>query len=117
MKETKLEKVIQLVLIVLLIALFCIPMIWASHDIHHNNLEKTPKTPQNYALTVKVVSIDRENDIVTFEDCNGFLWQILGVEDWEVEDGASLLMDSNGTEEIFDDVIISARFNNWTITK
>ena len=117
MKETKLEKVIQSVLIVLLIALFCFPMIWASHDIHHNNLEKNPETPQNYALTVKVVNIDRENDIVTFEDCNGFLWQILGVEDWEVEDGASLLMNDSGTPEIWDDVIESVRFNNWTLTK
>lgn len=117
MKETKLEKVIQSVLIVLLIVLFCIPMIWASHDIHHNNLEKTPEIPQNYALTVKVVSIDLENDLVTCEDCNGNLWQFFGVEDWEVGDSASLLMNDSGTPEIWDDVIENVKYNNWTLTK
>ena len=76
-----------------------------------------PVESQQYALTTKVVKIDRENDVVTCEDCNGNLWEFYGVEDWEVEDGVSLLMNDKGTETIFDDEIISARFNNWTITK
>ena len=101
-------------LAVILIILLIVFVIWI-HTLPQ--FYAKPVESQQYALTTKVVKIDRENDLVTFEDCNGFLWQILGVEDWEVEDGASLLMDSNGTEEIFDDVIINARFNNWTITK
>lgn len=115
--ENKLNKVIQSVLIVLLIALYCIPMIWASYDLHHGESKKTPENPQYYALTTKVVDLDLENDLVTCEDCNGNLWQFFGVEDWEIEDGASLLMNDSGTPEIWDDVIENVRYNNWTLTK
>jgi hypothetical protein len=76
-----------------------------------------PVESQQYALTTKVVDLDFENDLVTCEDCNGNLWQFFGVEDWEIEDGASLLMNDSGTPEIWDDVIESVRFNNWTLTK
>lgn len=70
-----------------------------------------------YALTAKVVETDEENDIVTCEDFNGNLWQFYGVEDWEVGDCASLLMNSKGTEKIFDDEIMGARFSAWTLTR
>ena len=66
-----------------------------------------------YAKSVHVVEIDRDADVVTFEDCNGNLWDWEGVEDWEVGDNAALLMNSKGTEKIFDDEIISAKFENW----
>jgi len=70
-----------------------------------------------YALTTKVVAIDQEADIVTCEDCNGNLWQFSGVEDWEVGDCASLLMESHGTKKIEDDTIEDVRFSAWELTR
>ena len=70
-----------------------------------------------YALTTKVVEIDRDADFVTCEDCNGNLWKFRGVEDWEVGDCASLLMESHGTEKIEDDTIEDVRFSAWELTR
>ena len=66
---------------------------------------------ENYALTTKVVELDRENDIVVCEDFNGNLWEFYGCEDWQIDDVASLLMDDNGTSTIYDDEIVNARYN------
>ena len=64
-----------------------------------------------YALTTEVVELDRKNDIVVCEDFNGNLWEFYGCEDWQIDDIASLLMDNNGTPTIYDDEIVSARYN------
>jgi hypothetical protein len=66
-----------------------------------------------YAKSARVIEIDRDADVVTFEDCMGNLWDWEGVEDWAVDDNAALLMNSKGTEKIYDDEIISAKFENW----
>lgn len=68
-----------------------------------------------YPLTATVTQI--ENDTVTVEDSNGNLWDFYGTEDWQVGDGCSLLMDSNGTNNIEDDIIISIQYyyNDWSI--
>ena len=63
-----------------------------------------------YALTAKVVEVDRDADLVTVVDGAGNAWQFEGVEDWEEDDFVSLLMDDNGTEFIYDDVILAARY-------
>lgn len=65
----------------------------------------------SYAMTTKVVELDRENDVVVCEDFNGNLWEFYGCEDWQIDDIASLLMDDNGTPTIYDDEIVSARYN------
>ena len=65
----------------------------------------------SYAMTTKVVELDRENDIVVCEDFNGNLWEFYGCEDWQIDDVASLLMNDNGTPTIYDDEIVSARYN------
>lgn len=116
MKST-LNRLIQSILITLLIGLFWTAIVWESDDLHYSENKKTPEIPQQYALTTKVIDLDFENDLVTCEDCNGNLWQFFGVEDWEIEDGASLLMNDSGTPEIWDDVIESVKYNNWTLTK
>lgn len=64
-----------------------------------------------YPLTTRVVEVDVENDVVTCEDFNGFLWEFEGCEDWQEGDIASLLMDSNGTEKVFDDKIMLVHYN------
>jgi len=74
-------------------------------------LEKAEKNP--YALTTVVVELDAENDVVTCKDFNGNLWEFEGCEDWAIGDIASLLMSDRGTEKIYDDTIISARYNGY----
>lgn len=64
-----------------------------------------------YARTGFVVELDRENDIVVVEDWAGLTWEFYGIEDWEVNDIASMLMNDNGTpENIYDDEILSVRY-------
>lgn len=70
-----------------------------------------------YALTAIIVEVDIDNDLVTVEDSTGNRWQFYGVEDWEVNDCASLLMWDNGTEYVTDDEIHSARYNAWGLTQ
>ena len=62
-----------------------------------------------YPLTTTVTEIN--NDTVTVEDSNGNLWSFNGVEDWQVNDGCTLIMDSNGTENVTDDKILSETYN------
>lgn len=69
--------------------------------------------PTYYALTTVVVELDAENDVVTCKDFNGNLWEFEGCKDWTVGDIASLLMNDRGTEKIYDDTIISARYNGY----
>lgn len=72
--------------------------------------EKNQPKEELYALTTEVIKIDRENDVVTCEDFNGYLWQFEGCEDWQEGDICSLLMNDKATEKVFDDEIISARY-------
>ena len=62
-----------------------------------------------YPLSTIVTEI--KDNSVTVEDTNGNLWDFYGTEDWEVGDGCSLLMDSNGTDNIEDDIIISTQYH------
>lgn len=74
-------------------------------------------TAWSYPMTAIVVDVSRGNDKVTIKDYNGNLWQYTGVEDYEVGDIVSCIMNSKGTEKIKDDVIIQMRYNgsfeNW----
>ena len=68
-------------------------------------------TTDFYPLTAKVTALDKENDIVYCVDGSGFLWSFFGCEDWEVNDLASLLMNGNGTEIIYDDEIVKTHYS------
>lgn len=74
------------------------------------------RNAEYYALTTCVVELDKKNDVVTVEDSAGNRWKFFGVEDWKVNDCASLLMWDNGTESIFDDEVHGARYEAWTLT-
>lgn len=63
-----------------------------------------------YAMTTIVSAIDPDTDVVTCRDNSGNLWEFYGVEDWQVGDVAALVMDSKGTPSIYDDEIISEKF-------
>ena len=75
-------------------------------------MEKEPK-PQLYPMVTKVVKLDRENDVVTCEDFNGYLWQFNGCEDWQEGDICSMIMNDNGTPKIFDDEIVSVKYDGY----
>lgn len=72
----------------------------------HNRIDKR----NIYALSTTVCSVDKLNDIVTFKDGNGNLWTYDGVEDWELGDTSALVMNDNGTDIVYDDEIINARY-------
>lgn len=78
-------------------------------------LSEKPVT-NDYAMTCKVVELDDENNLVVLVDANGFEWTWEGIEDWQVGDCASLLMNDNGTAEIFDDTILSMHYNSWGLS-
>lgn len=65
----------------------------------------------NYPLTTVVVKINEDSDIVTVKDYNGNLWQFKGIEDWAIGDICSMIMSPSKTEKIYDDVILSTRYN------
>lgn len=64
-----------------------------------------------YALTTKVIKLDYEQDVIYCEDGNGNVWSFYGTEDWDIGDTTSLCMNDMGTEQIYDDEIISARYS------
>ena len=75
------------------------------------------RKPDYYALATVVTTIDRDTDVVTCEDSTGNLWEFYGVEDWQEGDNANLLMDSMGTERIYDDEVCGVTYGAWTLTK
>ena len=68
-----------------------------------------------YALTAVVSKIDTENDAVVCYDAAGNSWVFHGIEDWEVGDVCSMLMNDKGTTEIYDDEIVSVRYGGHVL--
>jgi len=67
-----------------------------------------------YPATGAVVEFDFDEDIVAVEDAAGLIWEFYGVEDYQLGDLVSLLMEDNGTESIFDDKVIDARYSGFS---
>lgn len=57
-----------------------------------------------------VTNVNETADTVTVRDCNGFEWQFKGTEDWMYGDGVAMIMYDNHTEIIFDDEIVTVRY-------
>ena len=68
---------------------------------------------ETYAMTTVVVSLNYDTDTVEVEDFNGNVWAFNGCEDWQLFDVCTLEMDDNNTANIYDDVILSTRYNGW----
>ena len=68
-----------------------------------------------YPRTAVVVEIDRPNDTVVCEDSVGMLWAFYGADDWELDDCVSLILDSRGTDIIYDDDIVSVRYSAFRV--
>lgn len=67
------------------------------------------KSSTLYPETAKVVEIC--NDEVVVETCTGNLFAFYGAEDWFVGDIVSMIMDSCGTVEVNDDMIITVKYS------
>ena len=61
----------------------------------------------HYTKIVTVVDVDRVNNIITIRDNLGYLWEFEDTNIWRINQVCSCVMDTNGTETIFDDCIIS----------
>jgi len=63
-----------------------------------------------YAKSAVVIAVNHATDKVIIEDSNGFLWSFSGCEDWQINDHCACIMDNNATETIFDDKIVSIKY-------
>lgn len=66
-----------------------------------------------YPDTMIITNLDYENDIVTVENSNGFLYQFYGTEDYTEGDFVSCIMWTNGTQKVTDDEIIRACYSGF----
>ena len=66
-----------------------------------------------YPATMEITNIS--GDVVTMETSTGHVYEMTGAEDYMTGDLVALIMDDNGTPEVTDDKIISARYAGyWT---
>ena len=63
-----------------------------------------------YAKNAVVVELNRNSDLVKIQDSQGFVWEFFGCEDWEINDNCACIMNTQGTSEIFDDVILKVTY-------
>ena len=101
--------------VVMIIFLVCFLVSPAATQSNNEREFVQQSTSNYYASTCKVVEINRSKDIVTMEDSTGHLWEFYGVEDWEINDCVSAIMNDCGTASIFDDEIVSVKYSRWTI--
>ena len=66
-----------------------------------------------YPTTVIIRDIDHSNDLVICEEYNGNEWVFEGVEDWDIDDMVSMIMNDMDTEIIEDDEIIMMRYSGY----
>ncbi len=64
-----------------------------------------------YPRTMIVDEINAETNTVILVDSVGYEWEFEGVEDWEVGDICSCIINTNGTENIEDDIIVDTKYN------
>ena len=78
---------------------------------------KAPELSGNfYPLTVKVIDINTDYDVITAIDGAGNIWQWDGDCDWLLGDYASLLMYDFNTPKIFDDEIVDIKYTGFRDT-
>lgn len=66
-----------------------------------------------YPIVFVVAETDEVSDVLVLEDFNGFLWEWEGIEDFFPGDVVAAIMDDLGTDEVFDDEIVSIRYCGW----
>lgn len=63
-------------------------------------------------IVTEVQEVDKDTDLVTMTCANGnqFSWYVDSTDDWCINDLASCIMNSNGTDEAYDDEIVDAHY-------
>lgn len=75
---------------------------------------KIDTTSNLYCQTMIVTALIDEDDAVILTDANGNNWSFEGIEDWHVGDVASVLMNNNGTVNIYDDEIVNVHCSGFS---
>lgn len=74
-------------------------------------LMPTPsRAAELYAKSGVVTFVDRTEDRVCFTDRQGEVWEFESADDWEVDDLVACVMSDNGTDEIYDDIVINVKY-------
>ena len=64
-----------------------------------------------YPNAGRIESVDEKTDTFRIVDDAGDIWEMYGIEDFQVGDNVAMIMDTNGTENtIYDDIILSVRY-------
>ena len=68
-----------------------------------------------YPASGHVIALDVPQESVIVETTDGNMWafQSDGVEDWMIGDKVALIFTDNGTPEIYDDEIVTARYTGF----
>lgn len=63
-------------------------------------------------IVTEVHEVDKDTDLVTMTTANGnqFAWYADAEDCWSINDLASCIMNSNGTEIVYDDEIVDAHY-------
>ena len=63
-------------------------------------------------IVTEVQEVDKDTDLVTMTCANGnqFSWYTDSTDDWFINDLASCIMNSNGTDEGYDDEIVDPHY-------
>ena len=66
-----------------------------------------------YAKVGIICRMDYDNDIVYVVDFFGEEWSFFDCDEWDIGDIVAAVMDTMGTELIYDDEIVSVTYNGW----
>lgn len=86
----------------------------ATHTRIEDLEQTTIQTDDAYVLRAQVVGVDNEEDVVVCVDTTGNVWEFYGVEDWHEGDFVLLLMDTCGTQTIYDDAVLRVTADAFT---
>lgn len=73
-------------------------------------IQKTCMENWLYPNIAYVVEIDYATDTLTVEDLVGHLWIVEGAEDYMKGDLVSMIMDSKGTDLVYDDEVVKMHY-------
>ncbi len=60
-----------------------------------------------------IIGTDEEKDLVTIQMQNGNMFDFYGIEDYFLGDLVAVIMNDNGTPEVYDDEIVSTKYVGW----
>lgn len=96
------KKVAITLMIALMMFVMCVMVAHAEEEEH-----------DFYAKVGIICRMDYDNDIVYVVDFFGEEWSFFGCDEWDIGDIVAAVMDTMGTELIYDDEIVSVTYNGY----